>query len=207
MCANNNNNDGFKKSSGLKSECTTYKYSNKGKSELNEAVILSGQAVFLKNEHGKIVIIHRIEESGRIIKPPSAEEYPYEPYEFADMQEVEVYKEKCEKETLESLYRRARCIVENYNDQDSSKLSILAVDIVWSYFQDKFSTTHYIGVVGDNGSGKSTIGDTFETLGYRAVNMTDPTAANFFRILGTTEPGQCTLVADEAEKLINPQKL
>jgi hypothetical protein len=30
--------------------------------------------------------------------------------------------------------------------------------------------------------------------------MTDPTAANFFRILGTVEPGQCTLVADEAEK-------
>jgi len=31
--------------------------------------------------------------------------------------------------------------------------------------------------------------------------MTDPSAANLFRILGTLEPGQCTLVADEAEKI------
>jgi hypothetical protein len=31
--------------------------------------------------------------------------------------------------------------------------------------------------------------------------MTGPSAANLFRILGTLEPGQCTLVADEAEKI------
>src|SRR5439155_24114633 len=70
-----------------------------------------------------------------------------------------------------------------------------------AFFQDKFSTTHYVGVIGDNGSGKSTVGDTFEAVGYRVVNMTDPTAANFFRVLGTLEPGQCTVVADEAEKI------
>jgi hypothetical protein len=56
-------------------------------------------------------------------------------------------------------------------------------------------------VVGDNGSGKSTIGDTFEAAGYRAVNMTDPAAANIFRVLGRIEYGQCTIVADEAEKI------
>jgi len=31
--------------------------------------------------------------------------------------------------------------------------------------------------------------------------MTDLTAANFFRVLGTLEPGQCTVVADESEKI------
>ena len=72
---------------------------------------------------------------------------------------------------------------------------------MWSYFQDRFSTTHYDGIIGDNGSGKSTVGDTFEAVGYRPVNMTDPTGANWFRILGTLEPGQCTIVADEAEKI------
>ena len=40
MCANNNNNEGPKK--GLKSECTLYKYSNKGKDGILEVVILSG---------------------------------------------------------------------------------------------------------------------------------------------------------------------
>ena len=45
------------------------------------------------------------------------------------------------------------------------------------------------------------VGDTFESIGYRPVNMTDPTAANLFRVLGMIEPGQCTIVADEAEKI------
>ena len=55
--------------------------------------------------------------------------------------------------------------------------------------------------VSDNGSGKSTIGNVFESFGYRCINMTDPTTANIFRIFGTVEPGQCTLVLDEAEKI------
>jgi hypothetical protein len=67
--------------------------------------------------------------------------------------------------------------------------------------QDRFSTTHYIGVVGDNGSGESTVGDTFEALAYRTLNMTDPTAANIFKVLGKIEYGQCTIVAGEAEKI------
>ena len=38
-------------------------------------------------------------------------------------------------------------------------------------------------------------------MGYRAVNMTSPTAPNVFRTVGTIEPGQCTLVLDEADKI------
>jgi hypothetical protein len=55
--------------------------------------------------------------------------------------------------------------------------------------------------VSDNGSGKSSIGDTFEILGYRCINMTDPTTANVYRILGNIETGQCTLVLDEVDKI------
>src|SRR6185437_8788063 len=52
-----------------------------------------------------------------------------------------------------------------------------------------------------NDSGKSTIGATFEVLAYRCVNTTNPSAANIFRILGTVEPGQCTLVCDESRNM------
>ena len=31
--------------------------------------------------------------------------------------------------------------------------------------------------------------------------MTDPSAANIFRCLGTIEPGQCTIILDEADKI------
>jgi hypothetical protein len=207
MCVNTTDNGGLKKSGGSDSnkrrECTTYKYSNQGKSELQEAIILSGLPVFLTYKNGEIISVDQIEESARIIKPPNPEEYPYEPYEFANMEEVILYKKKAYNESIDSLYERAKSIVRNYNDQDDYKLILLGVDVVWSYYQDKFSTTHYIGVIGDNGSGKSTVGDTFEAVGYRVVNMTDPTAANFFRVLGTLEPGQCTVVADEAEKIDN----
>jgi hypothetical protein len=180
---------------------SAYKYSIKGKGALHESVILSGQPTFLTYEDDLIKTIETIEESSRIIKPPNPEEYPYEPYEFADINEALAYLEKTRKESLDTLFERAMSIVGKYNDQDKQKLVLVASDIIWSYFQDKFSTTHYVGVVGDNGSGKSTVGDTFEAIGYRVVNMTDPTAANIFRVLGRTEAGQCCIVADEAEKI------
>jgi energy-coupling factor transporter ATP-binding protein EcfA2 len=180
---------------------TTYKYSNKGKGSLHEAVLLAGLPVFLKYENGQIKSVPQIEESSRIIKPPDPEEYPYEAYEFKDFDEVLSYVDRAKKESIDSLYKKAKPIVMKYNDQDDYKLVLIAANIIWSYSQDRFSTTHYVGVVGDNGSGKSTVGDTFEAIGYRPVNMTDPTAANLFRVLGTIEPGQCTIIADEAEKI------
>jgi hypothetical protein len=67
---------------------TTYKYSNKGKGSLHEAVLLAGLPVFLKYENGQIKSVPQIEESSRIIKPPDPEEYPYEAYEFKDFDEV-----------------------------------------------------------------------------------------------------------------------
>ena len=55
--------------------------------------------------------------------------------------------------------------------------------------------------MGDNDSGKSSIGITFESVGYRPVYMTDPSAANIFRCIGGIEPGQCTIILDEADKI------
>lgn len=164
-------------------------------------MILSGLPVFLKSENREIISVEEVEESSRIIKAPRAEEYPSEAYEFADMEEVLTFVKRAKDESIDSLYQRAKTIVKKYNDQDEDKQILIAVDIVGSYFQDRFSTTHYDIVIGDNGSGKSTVGDTFEAVGYRPVNMTDPTAANLFRLLGTIEPGQCTIIADEAEKI------
>jgi hypothetical protein len=180
---------------------SAYKYSNKGKDILHEAVIVAGLPAFLNYKNDEIKAVSSIEEPSRIIKPPNQEEYPYEAYEFENMEEVYSYKERAKQETIDSLYVRSKSIIKKYNDQDDHKLVLLSADIVWSYFQDKFSTTHYDCVIGDNGSGKSTIGDTFVSVGYRPVAMTDPSAANLFRVLGTLESGQCTIVADEAERI------
>ena len=85
--------------------------------------------------------------------PPHAENYPYEPYEFEDMDEVLSYAERVRKETIDSLYLQAKQIAFDYNDQKEEKLILLAIEIVWSYFQDKFPTTHYDIVLGGNGCG------------------------------------------------------
>lgn len=45
------------------------------------------------------------------------------------------------------------------------------------------------------------MGYTFESTEYRPVNITDPSATNLYRVLGTIEAGQCTIIADEAEKV------
>ncbi len=63
------------------------------------------------------------------------------------------------------------------------------------------STVHYLFIVGGNGTGKSAFGDTFECLGYRVVNITNATEAFWYRVLGSVEYGQVTIVAEEIDRL------
>lgn len=184
-------------------EFTTYKYSQIGHSELYEAIIIDNSPRFIMYnlEIGRVKIFNNIKQETRILVPPAYEEYPYTPYEFKDKQQLYEYIKRAKAETIESLYRQALSIVKQYNSQDEYKQVLIATDIVWSYFQDKFGTTHYVGIVGDNGSGKSSAGNTFEALAYRCVNATNPSPANIFRILGVVEPGQCTLVLDESRSI------
>jgi hypothetical protein len=184
-----------------KREFLAYKYSKKKKGDLHEAVILSGRPAFLycENNQGNnhIGYVTAVEEDTRIIYSPYEEHYPYEPYEFENMKEVHSYVDRAKNETVDSLYKRAKQIAIGYNDQSKDKLNLLAIEIISSYFQDRSPTTHHDIVLGGNGSGKSSYGDTFTAVGYRVVNLTDPNAANINRILGTIEIGQCTIVSDE----------
>ena len=178
----------------------TFKYS---RPFLHEAIILGALPGFIAYDRkaDKIFPFENIKEPSRILRPPNREEYPYQPYEFADEQELAEYLRRAKLADKDSLYKQAKSIVEKYNDQDEYKIILLATDLFWSYFQDRFGTTHYISVVGDNDSGKTSIGNTFEAVAYRTVNMTSPTAANVFRVYGLIEPGQCVLVLDEADKI------
>jgi hypothetical protein len=176
---------------------TAYKYSKNDSIPLHEAVILAGSPAFLSYENGKIQPYGVIEEDARVVKPPHPGNYPYMPYEFANIEEVLKYRDRALSENIDSLYLKAKQIAIDYNDQKKEKISLLAIEIIASYFQDRFPTTHYDIVTGGNGSGKSTYGGTFTGVGYRVVNLTDPNAANINRILGCVEAGQCTIVSDE----------
>ena len=190
----------------LKEEIT-YKYSKKGKDELRESILIEGVPYFLKyrfiqesNKHFT-QLEPNIEEPTRIIRPPHLEEYPYEPYEFRDAGEPQYYLNKARNGTIDSIYEKIKSMVSQFNDVDLDTIVLLSANMLGSYFQDRFSTVHYLIIVGDNGTGKSAIGDTFESLGYRAVNITDATPATWFRVLGSVEYGQVTIIADEADKI------
>lgn len=194
-----------------KHKYVVYKYSDRQRKPLHEAVIIDGAPYFLYQDStdNTFKTVQEIEENIRILRPPNPEEYPYIPYEFENTDEISLLlKEVKENPNIEYYFNKFKSILLKYNNQDEYKLSLVAADIVWTYLQDKFPTTHYLNIIGDNGSGKSSFGLCFEVLGYRPVNMTNPSAANLFRVLGTIEAGQCTIIAEEADKIDkNPEIL
>ena len=92
-----------------------------------------------------------------------------------------MYIDKAKLETYDKLFEKAKQIFDKYNDQDEEVLILTAADVVWTYFQDVFPTTHYLDITGDNAVGKSSLGDTFESIGYRPIKGTTISAANYYR--------------------------
>src|SRR5215203_54936 len=180
-----------------------YKYSNNKRGTLHESVIIAGHPMFIKYKNGQVETIEQIDEVSRIVRPPCREESPYPVYEFTQLNEVEAYINRAKNLAtgIESFYSNLKEFVLKYVDQEEPIIILLVADIIWSYFQDLFSTTHYIHATGGNETGKSTIGFVFQYLGYRPVKATAISAANYYRTLGAVEPGQCTIIEDEAENI------
>jgi hypothetical protein len=182
-----------------------YKFSNKGQGRLREAAIVAGQSCFLQyfcNEDKKFIQAPpKITDVNPVLRPPQAQEYPYNPYEFKTVDEPQIYLQRALKETPDSLLAKIKTQVKRYNDIDDKTATLESADIFGSYFQDRFSTVHYLFVVGANGTGKSAFGDTFECLGYRAVNVTNATESFWFRMFGIFEYGQATIIVEEFDKM------
>ena len=185
----------------------TYKYSENFKGILYETVVINGQSVFVglnpdaKTVEEELSTLDEINEGYRIIKPMPLQSHACRPYQFKDLEELLHCLKKAHYETIDTLYNKSKNIVMRYAAQEPNIQRLISIDIVWSYFQDKFATVHYDNIVGDNTSGKTAAGDTIEETAYRTVSMTDPSAANVYRALGSLEPRQITIVLDEAEKI------
>jgi hypothetical protein len=189
-------------------EEVVHKYSKKGKDQLRESAFIDGEPYYLKysEEKGFIYIEPYIEEKTRKLRPPHLEECPYIPYEFTAQSLNHYYLPLAKKETIDSLYQKIKDKVKQFNDIDDHVTNLMSINVIGSLFQDRLSTVHYLFIVGSNGTGKSAFGDTFECLGYRAVNITNATEAFWYRVLGSVEYGQVTIIAEEIDKLDeNPQ--
>ena len=197
-----------KEKSNTKKVMPISKYSFNGKGDLHEAVIMSGKPFFITFTNGKIKLVPQIEENTRILRPPEIEEYPYKPYEFDSIEEFQEIISKALKISKDELYTNSKSIFRKYVDQDEHVINLLTMDSVWTYFQDLFPATHYVECIGTNDVGKSTIGYTFEYTGYRVIKATSISGANYYRMLGSIEPGQCVIIEDEGDNISeDPDKI
>lgn len=186
-----------------KREFITYKYSQTENGELHESILINDFPSFVRynQKSGESETISEIEENHRILKPPEVNEYPYIPYKFESKKDLDFFIEKAKKITLDDLYTKCKSIFKRYIDQDEHIILLLAADSIWTYFQDLSAFTHYVEGIGTNDVGKSTIGYVFEYTGYRAIKATEISGANYYRVLGSIEPGQCVIIEDEGDSI------
>jgi hypothetical protein len=184
-----------------------YKFSNKGLDQLKEAAIVEGKPCFIKyycdEQKDKRFIQWQpnITDITPTLRPPLREEYPYNPYEFKTADEPQKYLQLALHETPDTLLAKIKALVKDFNEISDKTANLLSLNILCSYFQDRESTLHYLNVVGANGTGKSAFGDTFECLGYRPVKVTNATESFWYRIFGTVEYGQCTIIVEEFDRM------
>ena len=111
-----------------------------------------------------LFVVEKIEEDTRILVPYGIEDSPSKPYIFDNKDHLVETLRKSKSLTISHLYKESKIIISKYIDQKPSILNVIATDIIFSYFQDRFPTTHYLLFVGKTDVGKSAIGDVFEQL-------------------------------------------
>jgi hypothetical protein len=142
-----------------------------------------------------------VEEENNMMLVPYTEKAA-DPYDFADAKELRYFIEKAKKETLGTLFSKARKCVKTFYDTDNeAHTNLIAADIVFTYFQDRLGKTHYIFLYGKPGTGKGAVLETFGQLAYRGVQITNANAPNLYRMLGDLEKGQVVIIIDEANRL------
>ncbi len=190
-----------------KQKIKVFKYYSEKEQTLYESIVLEGKPCFVFYENEKPNTLESIEEATRTLLPFGFDDGPAKPYEFENMEELDILVNEVRQKSTSDFYKKTKLIVSKYVDQKPIVINIITVDLLFSYFQDRFPTTHYLFFVGNNGVGKSVIGELFELIAYRGVMMTDPSAANIYRLLGKVQPAQCTLIMDEIENIENNQTI
>ena len=100
-------------------------------------------------------------------------------YLFEDISEIQHFIEQAKNENIDSLFLKYKSIWEKIVvASDDNLIVLLAADSIYSYFQDKFATTHYDIFIGGPGSGKGAILIGIKYLGYRVVLSADMSGAN-----------------------------
>src|SRR5215207_1706926 len=186
---------------------TAYKYSKDIPlaEEIELESELDNKNMFLQIIDGEPIISEEIklDKKNIIIKPnPRSETTPVISYTFKDIDEIKYFIAQAKKETIHSLFSKSKSLWKHFViAKDNDTITLLAIDQVYSYFQDLFATTHYLMITGSPGSGKGAILNTMKALGYRVVLASDMSGANLLDTMGFTESCQVTIAEDELDDI------
>lgn len=122
-------------------------------------------------------------------------------YSFKNKEEFYSCIDKVRSETLDSLFDKTLNVWKKYIDADDFHLKICAADTMYTYFQDKIGTTHYLFFVADNDAGKSDNLKLLNILAYRNLMNNSMTHANIYNFLGPKDEGAGTICIDEADNI------
>ena len=177
---------------------------------LAEQIVLGNKSVFLQIDNkGKPVIspyLDLSQDQGIMVYPNedgiSGVASYITPIKFKDLNEIKHYIEQAEKETIESIFDKHLSLWKEFvATNDEYMITFLAIDSVYSHFQDLFEATHYDLIVGPAGSGKGVILITFKLLGYRVVLAGDLSGAGIIDLYGSAEKCQITIAEDELDDI------
>ena len=174
-------------------------------SQLWETVKIGGKFYLVSYDSVQDKLVHtsEISEESRIIQP-YMEDGGVEPYSFQSLEELQQCIQLAKTYSAGTLFRKVKEWAKAFYDTDTDEyINLIAADIIFTYFQDRIGKAHYIFVWGEPDQGKGAILETFNQLAYRGASITSATAATIYRMLGSVEKGQVTLIIDEANKLEN----
>jgi hypothetical protein len=185
-----------------------YKYS-KG-IPLAEQIIIGNNSVFLQIDNDRRPVISvkldLSKDRGIVLLPQKnglegIASYIL-PIRFKDLAEIKHFIEAAESQTIDSIYYQHKKLWEKFVvTSDEHTISFLAIDSVYSHFQDLFETTHSDLIDGAPGSGKGATLITFQLLGYRVVLAADLSGANILDLYGSNGRCQITLAEDELDDI------
>ncbi len=172
--------------------------------KIHESIILNNKPVFIAYNSltNDIDIIANIElNKNEVFVPINKTKINYLPYEFESEDELKNLLKKAKEMSIFDMYYELYILLGNYIT-DNYYRYLLSFLIIYSYFQDKFATTPYLYIVGDNDTGKTMLGNIISAFAYRCSNNVNPSTASIYRTLGKYEEGQCTFVFDEVDDKI-----
>ena len=191
--------------------CYVHKFS--GGIPLIESVVIGGQPYFIQMKDVKtdFELLSEYPTSDRLLRPKRAYLSETCKYVFESEKEIRDYLKLANGKTaglnFDLIFKLVKTIFKQYVVLEDHYITLLVVDIIYSYFQDHFGMTHYDFLVGDNGSGKNSVLTAVAHLAYRMLLATNVSAPNVFTFLGNVEEGQGTIALDEVDNLDNEHDL